>query len=163
MVKGRCQTLFSSDKHPIRNRRLLKTALSHLGISAFCILIDRVYTLFGHGVSSASMSLMFLYPLVGGTAVFMLLWLYRAAPERMPRYRASYNLYNSGIATLTVGSMLNGVFEIAGTNSPYITVFWAAGWLLAGIGSIGLIIGFIAAGTMRKPEYGRRGWPPKSE
>ena len=43
----------------------MKTALAYAAASAYCVLFDRLYALFGHGVYSGWMSLMFLYPLAG--------------------------------------------------------------------------------------------------
>ncbi|MDD3214712.1 MAG: hypothetical protein PHY64_13635, partial [Eubacteriales bacterium] len=89
-------------------RQPLKTAFIYLGISALCFAIDQIYALYGHGVHSPAMTLMFLYPLIGGALMFTLLSLSKTAVEAKPRYRVYYNRYNSGIATLTAGSLLKG-------------------------------------------------------
>jgi hypothetical protein len=115
-------------------RQARKTALVFLAVSLFCIIFDKIYALFGHGVASAFMSLMFLYPLLGGALPFFLLWLFVPRAENVRHYRLLYNCYNSGIAALTVGSTLRGVFEIAGTSSPYSIVFTVCGWTLCSIG-----------------------------
>ncbi len=115
----------------------MKTLLVYLGVSALCILIDTVYALYGHGVYSRWMSLMFLYPLVGGALVFSLLWLLMPAADATPNYRVHYTLYNSGVATLTIGSLLQGIFDIAGTSSPYTVVFYIVGGLFAAAGVVG--------------------------
>ncbi len=110
--------------------------LVYLCISAFCIIFDKVYALFGHGVYSASMSLMFLYPLVGGVIVFLLLWIFKADADKVTKYRLNYNLYNSGISVLVIGSALKGVFDIAGTSSPYTIIYMICGSLFIAIGVI---------------------------
>jgi hypothetical protein len=80
------------------------------------------------------MDLMFLYPLAGGALPFFVL-------SRMPRFpegrffRPACNLYNSGIAALTVGSLLRGIVEIAGTGSAWIGPFFAAGLIFVCGGS----------------------------
>lgn len=135
--------MFTSGRRP-RSPRALKTALVYLLISGLCVLVNYVYSLYGHGVSSAAMSLMFLYPLLGGALVFALVWLLMPGAQQVPHYRLSVNLYNAGIAALTVGSLLKGVFDIAGTSSPYIVAYRLAGWLLAGAGAI-LYVGSAAA------------------
>jgi hypothetical protein len=117
-----------------RSRQPLKALLVYLAASAFCVFFSSVYSLFGHGVRSASMTLLFLYPLLGGAFVYLLVWLFCPAPERIRHSRVSFNLYNAGIATLAVGSALQGVFDIAGTSSPYTVFYAAAGWLFVGIG-----------------------------
>ena len=111
--------------------------LAFLGASAFCVFFDRVYALFGHGVFSAAMTLMFLYPLIGGAGAYLLLGLLDPSAGTGPRDRLWFNLYNSGIATLTVGNALQGVFVIAGTTSPYVPFFWIVGTLLAVVGAAG--------------------------
>ena len=130
-----------------RTRRPLKTALVYLGAAAFCFLVAQVYGLYGHGVTSPAMTWMFLYPLLGGTLAFLLLRLIKPAAADTPQYPVAYNLYNSGIATLTVGSLLKGIFDIAGTSSPYTILFSVVGGLLAAAGAAGFLVG---AGRMRR-------------
>lgn len=116
-------------KHP-----LIKTAAVYLAAAVSAILINKIYSLFGHGVSSVAMTYMFLYPLAGGAAAYLLLALLWPGLNRFAGFRMVYNLYNSGIAVLTVGSMLKGILEIAGTASPYIKFYYIAGYALAGAG-----------------------------
>ena len=120
----------------------------YLGVSAFCLLFGFVYSLFGHGVQSAYLSLLFLYPLAGGAAVFALLWRFGPPTAQIPQYRLFYNAYNSGIAALSLASALQGVFDVAGTSSPYTVFFWITGCLLAGIG----VIGFVGSVGSRQPD-----------
>jgi len=129
--------LYISNKRVRRSRQALKTMLVYLSVSGFCVFFNAVYSLYGHGVSSAAMSLMFLYPLLGGALGFGLVWLTVPAADGLRHYRAVYNLYNSGLATLILGSALQGVLEIAGTTSPYIALYRIAGGVLAGVGLLG--------------------------
>jgi len=69
------------------------------------------------------MSYMFLIPLLGGTIFFILLGIIVPKVKFSSRYRFFYNLYNSGIALLTVGSLYTGILEIAGTNSSFSMIF----------------------------------------
>jgi hypothetical protein len=73
---------------------------------------------------------MFLYPLLGGALLFFLLRLLFPRADAMNRYQPVCSCYHCGIATLTVGGMLRGIFEIAGTSSPYSVVFTVCGWAL---------------------------------
>lgn len=134
--------LSTSVKHVKRSNKLIKTTMVYLLLSALCIAIEKIYALFGHGVSSAAMSYMFLYPLLGGSVVFALLWIININIRSIPKFRLYYNLYNSGIAMLTVGSMLKGVFEIAGTSSPFTPVYFMIGALLMCVPAIGAVISF---------------------
>jgi len=76
---------------------------------------------------------MFAYPLLGGVAVYLLAG--AISKTRVPG-RFAVNAYNSGIVTLTVGSMLKGIFDIAGTSSPYQPVFVVTGWLMLLAGAL---------------------------
>ncbi|HWQ71126.1 MAG TPA: hypothetical protein VN370_02285 [Desulfitobacteriaceae bacterium] len=123
-----------------RNRRIRKTILVYLIISLLAVAIDNIYAVFGHGVSSAAMTWMFLYPLLGGTLFYLLIELLLPGICQFTGYRVFYNVYNSGIAVLTTGSFLKGILDIAGTNSPYVVLFSVAGWLFIASGLILLTI-----------------------
>ena len=113
-----------------KNRDLNRPIVVYMILSITAIIIDNVYALFGHGVRSAAMSWMFLYPLLGGTLVYLLIELLIPAVKNSTGFRLFFNTYNSGIAILTVGSFLNGILEIAGADSPYTIIFNAVGWIL---------------------------------
>jgi len=127
-------------KEKDRNRQIRKTILVYLILSLAAIATDNIYAVFGHGVSSAAMTWMFLYPLLGGTVFYLLVELLLPRIYQFTGYRAFYNVYNSGIAVLTVGSFLKGILDIAGTNSPYVVLFSIAGWLFIASGLILLTI-----------------------
>ena len=125
--KGRYRILsISNKKQPV-------AVYVYTAVAAFCILFNYIYSLYAHGVSSDFMTYMFLLPLVGGSLVFAGLRMLHnrvKAPSRL-----SFNLYNSGVAWLTVGSCVTGVIEIAGYESDYINVYLVIGlsFVLAGI------------------------------
>lgn len=123
-------------KQTSRSKQPLKTAIIFLAVSVFCIVFNKIYAVFGHGVSSDSMTFMFLYPLLCGALPFLLIWFAGPQPDTVAFYRFSYNIFNSGIALLTVGSLLNGIFEIAGTSSVYLIVFTVFGWTFLSVGII---------------------------
>jgi hypothetical protein len=107
----------------------LKTVIVYLIISIFCFAVNRIYAIFGHGVSSAYMTWMFLYPLLGGALFYLIIELFLKNIKHASKYRLFYNIYNSAIAILTVGSFLKGIFDIAGTNSPYVLYYFVTGWV----------------------------------
>lgn len=82
------------------------------------------------------MSWMFLYPLLGGALLFLLIDVLTPGINEIAGYRVFFNAYNSGIATLTLGSFVKGILDIAGTSSPYIILFYGTGWLFVGVGLI---------------------------
>jgi len=116
-----------------KRRRIVKISAVYLLISVLCIVITIVYARFGHGIRSYYMDLMFLYPLIGGAAAVII------ALVRRGFSRLGFNLFNSGIAALTAGSLLQGVVEIAGTSSEYIILFYVFGGLFALVGLVFLL------------------------
>lgn len=142
-------SISDTNKAP-RSLKTLKTALVYLGVSVFCIVFDRVYWFFGHGVESYAMMYMFLYPLIGGFVPFMLLWLCYRNVEKNPFYRASLNVYHSGIALLTVGGVLEGIVEIAGASSVYIVYFTDFGIAFCLVGLALYLAGIII--QLKKPK-----------
>ena len=126
-----------------RSRQVLKTVLVYLAISVFCVVFNNVYALYGHGVHSDSMTYMFLYPLLGGVLPFALLWFFSPQADTVNHYRLFYNCYNSGTAALTLGSCIIGIFEIAGTSSPYTIVYAIGGWTMIFVASIAYVFNWI--------------------
>ena len=118
--------LFTSDTEntSIDCRRGL---LIYLFISVFCLVTFLIYDQFSHNVRSPYMTFLFLWPLLMGALPAFWLLIIPAIPR--PK-RFTLNLYNSGVAALTVSSVMRGVFEIAGTSSPFQTGLVIAGTLM---------------------------------
>lgn len=130
------------------SKKLGKTIVVYFLMTLLAIAVNLIYGLFGHGVRAAAMTWMFLYPLLGGALGYLLIDRYLAFITRFVVYRIGYNSYNSGLAALTVGSFLKGILEIAGTNSPYLIIFFFLGWVAVGIGLV--VFGFLAVTNPRK-------------
>jgi len=141
------------DIHKAERKKILKTVLVYLILSVLAVVVDNVYALFGHGVRSASMSLMFLYLLLGGALGYFLLWLIAPGVYLSKWYRLGYNLYNSGIAALTVGGFFKGILDIAGTESDYTRMFSILGWGMTAAGLVVLIVSVM--NWYSKPEQQR--------
>lgn len=120
-------------------RHIAKTGFIYLLISLFCVLFGAIYEHYSHQVYSGYMIYAFVFPLAGGALPFMALSLGsgRRLPGRLP-----INLYNAGIATLTVGSIMTGVLEIYGTTNDLLQIYWLVGVGLAGIGLLLYINGY---------------------
>ena len=103
----------------------------------FCIVFAVVYNQFGHGVTSPYMNFMFLYPLVLGVGGYLILM-------RVHRTECFFTpwskWYHWGIVTLVFGNALKGIFDIAGTSSPYVVLYWIVGGMLIFIGTIGILL-----------------------
>jgi hypothetical protein len=107
--------------------------MAYIGFTLFCGLFSFVYEHYSHGVYSDNMIYFFLFPLLGGVLPYGVLGLINKL--HFPGH-ISMNLYNSGIATLTVGSCFEGVLEIYGTTSSYMSVYWIAGAALTALGTV---------------------------
>lgn len=107
-----------------------KTASIYIFTTLLCVALNYVYSLFGHGVSSLFMSYAFVFSLVLGVIGFIVLgWLNLDN-------RVAFNLYNAGIATLTVGSILRGVIDIAGADTTYPVYYFFVGAVCVAIGGL---------------------------
>lgn len=116
----------------------ISKAAVYAAVAVLCVVIDQVYALFGHGVRSASMTFMFLYPLAAAVVYFLLGYSFpKAAAGNYGRL--GVNAIGSGIAALTVGSFLVGVLEIAGSSSDYVFLFQVFGWFFTAAGLISTI------------------------
>ena len=103
-------------------------AAKRYGIAAAsCLVFSLVYAQFSHGVASPFMTWLFLVPLLGGLVPSLALAF--AGAHRVPD--AARGCWALCIATLATASMLQGIFEIAGTSSPLIAVYLAAALVLA--------------------------------
>ena len=127
---------------------LQRILFRYLSASAFCGIFSLVYEHFSHGVVSNWMVFLFLFPLIGGAlpAAAALFLPGGGAPSRAVR-----NGWSSAVATFTAGSCLAGVFEIYGTTSALVPVYWWAGGLLALFTLTVLLIE-----TVRRPERAPR-------
>lgn len=118
--------------------------MAFLAFAGLAALVGQIYSLFGHGVRSAAMDWMFLYPLLGGSLIDLLISLLLPGIKAQRSYRLFCNLHSAGIAALTAGSFLKGILEIAGAASPYLPWFFGTGWLLIAAG-----LGLLAAMAVR--------------
>ena len=115
--------------------RLLKTSIIFLGFSLFAVLFTNIYAVFGHGVRSRYMDLMFLAPLAA-SLVFLLLFLLHPNVCGIRGYRLFLNTFCSGVATLTAGLLLRGVISIAGSSSFYVPWFIYIGAAASAVGVV---------------------------
>jgi len=118
-----------SDK--ARNKIGTRRLLIWLGISVLCLVFYLIYNMFSHGVKSAYMTYLFAWPLILGFLPSTIIYIINRI-----RHMSSYidaitdNAYCCGVASLTVSSMLKGIFDIAGTSSTYQVYLLYAGIIL---------------------------------
>lgn len=124
----------------IDRRANAHTAVAFLAASAFCGFFSSVYFKFSHGVSSDYMVFLSAVPFVLGTLPYALLYLFRLRAPKGPIGQ----MYNCGVATLTTGFCLAGVFEIYGSKCAYVPIYFYVG--------VGLIVASLLAGAVRKAQ-----------
>lgn len=129
--------------------RSSKTVIICLLLSIFAAVVNKVYSYFGHGVSSNAMTWMFLYPLLYGGLFYLMAGVFLPEVNRLQGYRLFYNTYNAGIATVTIGSFLKGIMEIAGTDSKYLKLFYMLGYGMLGAGILIFLVLVINYGKIR--------------
>lgn len=105
---------------------LKKHLIFNLAGTLFLVLFGAIYETFSHGVFSFYMIYAFAFPLVLGVTLYLVLLFVRKYPNRV-----FLNLWNSAIATFSVGSVFQGVLEIYGTTNSLSVVYPAAGGILA--------------------------------
>ena len=98
----------------------------------FCALFGWVYEMFSHGVYSNYMMYAFLFPLIGGTLYNLTLYCLRFRLQR----GLSLIFYNTGIAALTIGSIVRGILYIYGTDNILANVYRYAGVILVCLGVV---------------------------
>lgn len=106
---------------------LAHVAFTYLLISLFCLLFGVIYEHFSHEVYSGYMIYAFAFPLLGGTLPFLAMSL--AKVKSVPGTLLQ-KIYHCGIATLTVGSIVQGMLDIYGTTNSLTIIYRIAGLLL---------------------------------
>lgn len=118
--------MYTSDINRSKNSR---SAVAFLAASAFCGFFSSVYFKYSHGVSSDYMVFLSAVPFVLGTLPYALLYLFRLVAPKRPIGQ----IYNCGVATLTVGFCLAGVFEIYGSECAYVPIYFYVGTALVAV------------------------------
>lgn len=127
--------LFTSDID--YRKKSTKIALVYLLISIFTALFGAVYEKFSHGVYSYSMLYAFAYTLVLGVLPYICIAI--SKEPKLPPV-VSRLFCHFGVATLTVGSIIQGVLDIYGTMNYLSYVYPVIGALLYLAGIISAIV-----------------------
>lgn len=88
-----------------------------------CIFFASTYEAFSHGVYSNYMIYAFLIPLIMGAGVSYILYFINKKSKVTLPGKFEKNMYNAAVATLTFGSIFNGVLEIYGTTNSKVYVY----------------------------------------
>lgn len=107
--------------------------------SVFLYLFKTSYNYFGHGVTSGALDSAWCWPLI--LLVFLLvLGTVKPAMFKTAGMRASSRCYLLAIISVVIGRVLTGIFEIAGTSSGYVLVYYVAALIFSFIGSVFLVV-----------------------
>ena len=119
-------------------------------VTILCFVIFIIYNIFSHGVYSNYMTLLFAWPLILGFVPSLLIALIPRLSEPSDLTKA---LYHSGLASVTVSSLLRGIFEIAGTSSIYQMPLMYVGIALMLAGVVVYIYNIFKTREKRKIEH----------
>ncbi|HFR3653962.1 TPA: hypothetical protein ACHVEU_000901 [Streptococcus suis] len=123
--------------------RVSRTFISYLAITAFLFIFSRIYESLSYGEVSVFMHYMFCVPLIGGALLLGMLTL-------MPSLsRITFNLWNSGVATITAGCLLRGIINLSGRSTTLDQPYWYIG---AGFLVLALISLFFTGNRKAQPQ-----------
>lgn len=155
--------MYTSDRNEIMHYAdsMLHDAFLFLVAAIICAVFGHIYELFSHEVYSFYMIYAFLLPLVPGA--FLNMVIVRSAVRKEKRTRIKEEdaaiffpgkltryAWNSGIATLTVGCIFQGVLEIYGTTNKLIVVYPIAAAVLLGIAVFSFSMAYATIRKIRK-------------
>ncbi len=108
-------------------KKLREQGKIYIIVTLTCILFSIIYESFSHGVISNFMIFSFVVPLVFGVGINYMFYFFKI--KKLPS-RIQNKIYNAGIATLTIGSIMEGVLQIYGTTNSKIYVYLVVGIIL---------------------------------
>ena len=107
--------MFTSEKI---SKNVMRTLFTYIGVTLFIILFSTIYELNSHNVYSPEMVFAFVYPLVLGVGMYLLI---RLIPtSRVPGLLPA-TIYHFGVGMITVRSIFIGVLKIYGTTNVAMT------------------------------------------
>ncbi|WP_105210225.1 hypothetical protein [Streptococcus suis] len=112
--------------------RTARTFITYLATTAFLFIFSRIYESLSYGEVSVFMHYMFCVTLIGGG---LLLGLLTIKPNLS---RLTFNLWNSGVATITAGFLLRGIINLSGRSTTLDQPYWfvGAGFLILALISL---------------------------
>jgi len=100
-----------------------KQGIVYIIITLLTLIFGLIYEMFSHGVISKFMLFAFAIPLVLGVAVSFIIYIAKIKTQT----RLQMNLYNAGVATMTIGSIIKGVLDIYGTTNWKVYIYLVLG------------------------------------
>ncbi|MBJ6746264.1 hypothetical protein JEQ21_07325 [Streptococcus sp. 121] len=116
------------------SQRFRRNLITYLALTVFLFLFSRIYESLSYGEVSFFMHYIWTVPLAGGS---LLLTLMKFRPKLS---RLSYNLWNSGIATLTASFLLRGIINLSGRSTTLDQPYWLIGASFLALALLSLFI-----------------------
>ena len=115
--------MFTSEKI---SKNVMRTLYIYIGVTLFIGLFSTIYEINSHKVYSASMVFAFVFPLVLGVGMYLLI---RLLPTKRVPGILPATIYHFGVAMATVRNIFIGVLEIYGTTNKnmvaaYTIIMW---------------------------------------
>ncbi len=114
-----------SERNLTMENELKKNLFYNTAWTAFLALFGAIYESFSHGVTSYYMIYAFAIPLIMGVLPYEVMLIKNKFPGK-----TFANIWNTAIATFSIGCVFNGVLEIYGTTNKLIIVYPVAGAVL---------------------------------
>lgn len=103
------------------NKRTIRTFITYLALTSFLFIFSRVYESLSYGETAFHMHYLFCVTLIGGSLLLGLMTIHRTLS------RLTYNLWNSGVATITAGFLLRGIINLSGRSTTLDQPYWYVG------------------------------------
>ncbi|HFR3551690.1 TPA: hypothetical protein ACHVA2_001933 [Streptococcus suis] len=116
------------------SKRAIRTFMTYFSLSAFLFIFSRVYESLSYGETAFHMHYLFCVTLIGGSLLLGLMTIHRTLS------RLTYNLWNSGVATITAGFLLRGIINLSGRSTTLDQPYWYVGAGFLTLAAISLFI-----------------------
>ena len=117
--------MFTSDIDSTNNKKHIRNSIfAYIFTTIFLIVFNIIYTHFSFGVTSDYMKYMFLITLIGGIIEITFLLI---CNHYNYRPRTSFNMWNSGLALLVAGCLVEGIVGISGRYTDWEIAYFTAG------------------------------------
>lgn len=103
------------------SKRAIRTFMTYLALTSFLFIFSRVYESLSYGETAFHMHYLFCVTLIGGSLLLGLMTIHRTLS------RLTYNLWNSGVATITAGFLLRGIINLSGRSTTLDQPYWYVG------------------------------------
>ncbi|MFH0403100.1 hypothetical protein ACHBIE_10265 [Streptococcus sp. A23] len=116
------------------SKRAIRTFMTYLALTSFLFIFSRVYESLSYGETAFHMHYLFCVTLIGGSLLLGLMTIHRTLS------RLTYNLWNSGVATITAGFLLRGIINLSGRSTTLDQPYWYVGAGFLTLAAISLFI-----------------------